>query len=206
VTGEDRRAQLGVSRETLERMEIHAALLARWNPRINLVARSTLGEMWTRHFADSAQLWGFRPAGAKLWLDVGSGAGFPGLVVAAIAAEKDPGLRVRLVESDGRKAAFLATVAREAGIRAEVVDRRIEALPAQAADVISARALAPLSALLAMVQKHRAPGGIGLFPKGEAVHKEIAEASTHWRFEHKIYASLTDPRAAIVEIGAIARA
>ena len=190
----------------MRRLEAHLALLEKWNPRINLVSRATLADPWTRHFADSAQLWALRPAGARLWLDLGAGAGFPGLVIAAFAAEQAPGLAVRLVESDQRKAAFLATVARSAGLPAEVVSRRIEDLPPQEADVVSARALAPLGTLLGMVEKHRRPGGIGLFPKGETVHKEIADASALWRFDHNIYPSLTDARAAVVEIGAIERA
>jgi 16S rRNA (guanine527-N7)-methyltransferase len=202
---EDFRAAFDVSRETMARLGSHLALLERWNPRINLVSRSTLADAWSRHFADSAQLWRLRPPDARLWLDLGSGAGFPGLVIAALAAEASPGLHVRLVESDQRKAAFLREAARAAGLSVEVLDARIESLPPQGADVVSARALAPLAGLLPMLEKHRRPGGIGLFPKGGAVHKEIADASGHWRFDHKIYASLIEQKAAIVEIGAIDR-
>lgn len=194
-----------VSRETLAAIEVHVALLRKWNPRINLVAPSTLTEVWTRHVADSAQLWALRPPGARLWLDLGAGAGFPGLVIAALARANAPGLVMRLVESDQRKAAFLATVVGEARLPAEVLAERWERLPAQRADVISARALAPLPELLAATEIHRCPGGLGLFPKGETVHKEIAEASLRWRFDHKLVASLTEPRAAILEIGAIER-
>ena len=203
--GEGFRRAFDVSRETVERLETHVALLSRWNPRINLVATSTLDEVWTRHVADSAQLWPLRPPGARLWLDLGSGAGFPGLIVAALAAERAPDLTVRLVESDTRKAAFLATVAREADLPAEVLVERWQALPPQAADVVSARALGPLTELLAASEKHRRPGGVGLFPKGETVHKELAEASVRWRFDHKLTPSRTEPRAAILEIGAIER-
>jgi 16S rRNA (guanine527-N7)-methyltransferase len=188
------------------RLEAHLGLLERWNPRINLVARSTLEDPWRRHFADSAQLWRLRPPGARRWLDLGSGAGFPGLVVAALAAEVEPGLSVTLVESDKRKAAFLRAVVQASGLAATVMDCRIEALPGQAADVVSARALAPLSALLPMLEKHRRAGGIGLFPKGGTVHKEVTDAAVQWRFETKIHPSLTEQKAAIVEIGAIERA
>ena len=194
----------GVSRETMARLERHLALLEQWNPRINLVSRASLADAWTRHFADSAQLWRLRPPGAHVWLDLGSGAGFPGLVVAAMAADSEP-LEVHLVESDQRKAAFLATVVRETGVRATVHAERAEAMPALGADVVSARALAPLDTLLGLSEKHRRPGGIGLFPKGASVHKEIAEAAVHWHFDHAIHPSLTDPRAAIVEIGATRR-
>lgn len=200
------RAAFDVSRETLERLAIHHALLARWNPRINLVSRGSLAEGWSRHFADSAQLWPLRPPEPRLWLDLGSGAGFPGLVIAALAAEQAPGLRVALVESDLRKAAFLTTVAREAGLAVTVHAARAEALPPQQADVVSARALAPLADLLGHAEKHRRPKGICLFPKGETVQNEIADAAARWHIEHKIHQSRTDPRAAIVEIGAFARA
>jgi 16S rRNA (guanine527-N7)-methyltransferase len=198
------RAAFGVSRETMERLETHLDLLRRWNPRINLVSPASLGRAWERHFADSAQLWRLRPAGAQVWLDLGSGAGFPGLVVAAMGVET-PGFEVHLVESDQRKAAFLSAVVRATGVPATVHADRVEALPPMRADVVSARALAPLGTLLAMAEKHRRPGGTGLFPKGASVHKEIAEAAAHWRFDHAIHPSLTDPRAAIVEIGATRR-
>jgi 16S rRNA (guanine527-N7)-methyltransferase len=199
------RAVCDVSRETIARLQIHHDLLERWNPRINLVSKASLADAWGRHFADSAQLWPLRPDGARLWLDLGSGAGFPGLVVAAIAADEAPGLEVRLVESDQRKAAFLRTVVQAAELPAAVLDRRIEDLPPQAAGVVSARALAPLEALLGHAEKHRCPEGICLFPKGGSVHKEIADAKIRWRFEQKLHPSQTDPRGAIVEIGAINR-
>lgn len=195
-----------VSRETLDRLAIHARLLAEWNRRINLVSRGSLPGAWRRHFADSAQLWRFLPANSHAWLDIGSGAGFPGLVIAALAADAFPSLHVRLVESDQRKAAFLHAVVRAAGLTATVFDDRIESLPPQSADVVSARALAPLAALLAHAEKHRRPTGICLFPKGETVHKEITEARRNWRFDPVIHPSLTDPRAAILEIGAFHRA
>lgn len=195
-----------VSRETIERLTVHHRLLAQWNPRINLVSRATLSDAWRRHFADSAQLWRHAPPGARTWLDLGSGAGFPGLVIAALAAEHAPDLRVRLVESDQRKATFLRTVIHAAALPAAVEDARIEALPPQHADVVSARALAPLATLLDHAEKHRAGTGICLFPKGETVHNELAEARRSWRFEAVLHPSLTDPRAAIVEIGALYRA
>ena len=197
-------AAFGVSRETMERLEVHRRLLEQWNSRINLVSRASLGEVWSRHFADSAQLWRLKPPPARLWLDLGSGAGFPGLVIAALAAETGEG-EIRLVESDQRKAAFLATVIRTAGLPATVHNERVETLAPVGADVVSARALAPLDSLLAMMEIHLRQGGTGLFPKGASVHKEIAEAAVRWHFEHALHPSLTDPRAAIVEIGATRR-
>lgn len=193
-----------VSRETMDRLTVFEALLLRWSHRINLVSRHSLPQRWRRHFADSAQLWRYCPSGAKLWLDIGSGAGFPGMVIAAIAVEQRPGLQVILAESNLRKAAFLAEAARACQLPVAVTGARIEACAAQGADVISARALAPLDRLIDLAKKHRAPGGICLFLKGEAVHNELARAHAVWRFAHRLHPSVTDPRAAVVEIGAIA--
>jgi 16S rRNA (guanine527-N7)-methyltransferase len=205
-TPEAFRAAFDVSRETMRRLEAIEGLLRRWNARINLVSEASMGEVWHRHFADSAQLWSLRPPGGRHWLDLGAGAGFPGLVIAAIAAEAEPELTMGLVESDARKAAFLDAAAVAAGLKVMVHRDRIEHLPAQSADVVSARALAPLDVLLAHAKKHLGTGGIGLFPKGRTVHKEITDAAARWRFDHRIHPSRTDPDAAIVEIGAIARA
>ena len=199
-------AAFDVSRETLARCETHLALLTKWTRSINLVSRSSLPNAWSRHFADSAQLWHLGPPDAGRWLDLGSGAGFPGLVIAALAAEKAPDVEVHLVESDQRKAAFLHAVVQAAGLAMTRVHAcRVEELDPASADVVTARALAPLQSLLPMAEKHRRPAGIALFPKGATVHKEIAEASARWRFEWKIHPSLTEQEAAIVEIGAIHR-
>jgi 16S rRNA (guanine527-N7)-methyltransferase len=204
LTREGFKDAFDVSRETMDRLDIHVALLAKWNPRINLVSRETLAGVWHRHVADSAQLWRLRPSHAQIWLDLGSGAGFPGLVIAAFASEL-PETRVRLVESDARKSAFLATVVREANLPAEVITARVEELDPQQADVVSARALAPLFTLLQMTTRHRRTDGIALFPKGRTVHKEIMEARGAWRFEPRVHPSLTDLAAGIVEVGALDR-
>lgn len=200
------RATLDVSRETSERLEQYAALLKRWNPRINLVSSASLAQLWSRHFLDSAQIFALAPAGARRWADLGSGGGFPGLVVAILAADAAPDLRVTLVDSDGRKAAFLATVARELGLQVDVRSERIESLPPLAADVLSARALAPLSSLLGHVVRHLAAGGTALFLKGAGHAEEIAEARRSWRFELKIRPSKSAPEGVILEIGAPAHA
>lgn len=205
MDGEGFGAAWDVSRETVDRIALHLSLLRKWNPRINLVSKSTLDEAWSRHVADSAQLWRLRPDDSRVWVDLGAGGGFPGLVIAAIAAEKAPGVEVRLVESDERKAAFLATVVREAALPATVIAERAETLAPQAADIVSARALAPLVGLIPALERHRRPGGIGLFPKGGTVHKELEEARAAWRFDHRLVPSSTDPRAAIVVIGACDR-
>jgi 16S rRNA (guanine527-N7)-methyltransferase len=198
-------AAFGVSRETSDRLERYVALLERWNARINLVARGDIDALWSRHVADSAQLWPLSPAGARHWADLGSGAGFPGLVIAALAAELRPDLRITLVESDVRKAAFLGEAARTMGLAPVIRAERIEALPPLEADILSARALAPLDDLLAMCERHRRPDGLGLFPKGRSVHDEIAAARRRWRFEPRLHPSGTDSGGAIVEIGALSR-
>jgi 16S rRNA (guanine527-N7)-methyltransferase len=200
---EDVEAAFDVSRETMQRLDIHAALLKKWNPRINLVSRDSLSQIWHRHIADSAQIWRLRLPGARVWLDLGAGAGFPGLVIAAFAAGTP--LTVRLVEADERKSAFLAAVIREANLPAVVLTQRAEALAPQSAEIISARAFSPLATLLELSEKHRVSSGIGLFPKGQSVHKEIEEASRLWRFTPLVHPSLTDPAAGIVEIGALER-
>src|SRR5690606_10315113 len=134
-----------------------------------------------------------------------SGAGFPGLVIAILAREAAPDLRLHLVESDQRKCAFLRQVAIDTGLAVDITPARIESLPPQTADVVSARALASLTRLLAHAEKHLAPGGIGLFPKGRTVHNELAEAKQSWRFACRVHPSITDPEAAIVETGAPTR-
>lgn len=194
-----------VSRETLDRLRTYEALLKKWNPAINLVSRNSLENAWERHFRDSAQIFNLAPAGAAHWADLGSGGGFPGLVVAALAAEKAPDMKVTLVESDGRKATFLRTAAREMGLTVDVVNERIEVLPPLAADVISARALAPLAQLLAFAERHLTHGGTALFQKGAAYTDEIAEALASWRFEVQKIPSRTESGAVILSIGGIAR-
>jgi 16S rRNA (guanine527-N7)-methyltransferase len=194
-----------VSRETIDRLDAFLGLLRSWNKRINLVSPSSLDDAVGRHFADAAQLWRLKPADARVWLDLGSGAGFPGLVIAAVGSELDRQLRVRLVESDLRKAAFLRSAAQAMELDVAVLDVRIEDLEAQGADVVSARALAPLPTLLGYAEKHRAPRGIALFQKGRTVHKEIEAAARQWDFELRVHPSLTESEASILEIGAVKR-
>ncbi|SDX88726.1 16S rRNA (guanine(527)-N(7))-methyltransferase RsmG [Citreimonas salinaria] len=195
------RADLDVSRETNERLTLFADLLAKWNPRINLVSRSSLSHVWTRHIADSAQLFDLAPANARKWVDLGSGGGFPGLVVAILAAEKSPNMHITLVESDGRKAVFLRTVLRETGVSAAVEAARIEHVVPLCADVVSARALAPLDLLLGHVARHSAVDGIALLPKGISWQKEVDIAKKSWTFSHRVHTSETDPSSVILTVG-----
>ncbi len=194
-----------VSRETLDRLTLYAELLTKWTPAINLVSKSTIPALWTRHFADSAQLLDIADTSRGSWADLGSGGGFPGMVIAILAAEKHPGLKVTCVESDRRKATFLRTVARETGVEATVVSERIEALPALHADVVSARALAPLSDLIGYAIRHLAPEGTALFPKGTGQAEEIEQALASWAFRLDTIPSRTDPQSTVLKLWSIRR-
>lgn len=196
----------GVSRETQGRLETYAALLLKWNPRINLVSKKSLEDMWTRHFADSAQIHQIAPHPVEHWVDLGSGGGFPGLVVAILGQDSGSPKRMTLVESDARKAAFLRVVIRETGINAAVLNDRIEKAKAQQADVLSARALTDLNGLLGFAERHLAPGGTALFPKGARWENEIEEAERTWRFTYRLVKSETEDGPVIFAITGVSRA
>lgn len=196
---------LDVSRETRDRLSDLAELTRKWTRRINLVSPATVSDLWTRHILDSAQL--YPRAGGKIghWVDLGSGGGFPGLVIASLLAEFQPGARLTMVESDVRKCTFLRTANRELGLTARIIAKRIEAVEPQDADVLSARALAPLPDLLAHAHRHLQPGGVALFPKGRRFSEEIRAARAHWRFDLEESGSITDPEAAILKLERIDR-
>ena len=194
--------RLDVSRETLERLDTYAGLLRRWNPKINLVAKSTLDALWSRHILDSAQVLALGQGNA--WADIGSGGGFPGLVITLLAAEEQPELDMVLVEADQRKATFLRTVLRETGVRGEVICERIERVPPLAVNTLTARALAPLDRLLDYAERHLAEDGRALFLKGRNAEAEVEEALARWRFDCQTYPSQTDDEAVILSIGDLA--
>lgn len=183
---------LDVSRETIERLEVFEALLRRWQKTINLVSASALDDVWRRHFLDSGQLCRLMP-GVKTAADIGSGAGFPGLVVAIIS-----GVRVTLVEADNRKAAFLREASRETGADTEVVAGRAETAPATPAEAVTARAVAPLTRLLPLAEPWLQPGGRCYFLKGGTVEDELTDASRIWDIEYDMVPSLSDPSGAIL--------
>ena len=196
--------ELNVSRETSVRLAGFAALLEKWNPRINLVSRNSMADLWTRHIVDSVQV--FRcvtPTGH--WVDLGSGGGFPGLIVAILAVDAAPDLRVTLIESDQRKAAFLRAAARETGASCKVISERIEAVEPQQADILSARALADLDKLLAFSERHLKPTGVALFPKGVTWKKEVEAVRQNWKFRAEEITSITDPEAVILKIEGVSR-
>ncbi|PQV56645.1 16S rRNA (guanine527-N7)-methyltransferase [Defluviimonas denitrificans] len=196
---------LDVSRETWGRLELYDSMLRKWNPAINLVSRTTLDDIWARHFLDSAQLFMLAPNAARLWADLGAGGGFPGLVIAILAQELRPGLSVTLVESDQRKCTFLREVARQTGTPVTVLTQRAEDLPPLHADIVSARALAPLRDLLHLAERHLTPAGTALFLKGANHDAELSDALETFRFTFQKRASQTDPQAVILSIGDLAR-
>jgi 16S rRNA (guanine527-N7)-methyltransferase len=201
------RAAFGVSRETLGRLETYADMLRRWQKTINLVAPKTLDDVWHRHFADSAQLWGYRPPAARIWLDVGSGAGFPGLVLAILGAGS--GSRHILIESDNRKAAFLREVARETGTPVDIMCMRLESPETRAkvpaVDCVTARALAPLPRLAELVAPYFAPGTLGFFLKGREIAAEIEEAARTWQMAFELKPSVTDKDGQVLLLKALKR-
>jgi len=170
------------------------------------VSRTTEEDFWTRHILDSAQLFRNLPDNALRWLDVGSGGGLPGLVVAIIAKEKRPDLRVTLVESDQRKSTFLRQAGRELDLSIDVLAERIESITPFKANVLSARALAPLSELLPLVSQHLEEDGVAILPKGERFREELKKAQSDWQFDVVVEPSMTDNAAKILTIRGLTRA
>lgn len=196
-----------VSRETMELLRAYAAALTKWNSHINLVASGTIADIWKRHISDSAQIFSLAPADTALWVDLGSGGGLPGLVCAIMAQEKQPACRFVLIESDQRKAAFLMTVVRDLGLtQVQVLAQRIEAVPPQAAQIVTARALAALPKLLPLVVRHLSVGGVALLPKGKGFAEELEAARQEWHFIATTHLSQTDALARVLEIKGISRA
>lgn len=188
-----------VSRETLRRLEVLVETLGRWQKAINLVGRNTLEGAWKRHIVDSAQVVRLIPEDARSLADLGSGGGFPGLVIAALR----PDLPITMIESDARKAAFLGEAARKMELPKlpTLVVKRIEAAPPVGADVITARALAPLDQLLEWSDRHRTERATCLFHKGKGWQAEVDEAKKKWDFSPDAIASVTDRDAVILRIG-----
>lgn len=190
-----------VSREIVERLDRYVTLLIDWQQRMNLIAPSTLPNIWTRHIADSLQLIDLAPD-AKFWIDLGSGAGFPGVPIACALADR-PGTQIHLVESVGKKAGFLREVVRHIGVPAFVHAVRIEDfaknVPARP-DVVTARALAPLQRILALAHPFAKKGAQGLFLKGQDVASELTEAAKYWKFEPVLVPSKTSPNSRIVSV------
>ena len=204
MTPEAFQARLAVSRETLDKFLEYAALLTKWTAAINLVSPRSLEDLWRRHFLDSAQLQAYLPEqpgpAERVILDVGAGAGFPGLVLALLGCGQ-----VHLVESDQRKAQFLREVVRVTGARAEVHPIRIEALDLPQVDVVTCRAFAPLPRILDLTERFLRPQNekkqpIGLFLKGRRADEELTEAGKKWRLQLERFESETDPEGSILRL------
>jgi 16S rRNA (guanine527-N7)-methyltransferase len=189
-----------VSRETLARLEAYAELLTRWSARINLVGRDTIADLWRRHMLDSAQLRPLIPDGAQSLIDLGSGAGFPGLVLAILGVRS-----VELVEADSRKAAFLREAARVVEANVAIRPCRVAAVPPHAVDIVTARALAPLDRLLDLAEPFIGPGTWCLFPKGERAGQELTLARKHWTMTVSMHHSIADPRGVVLRLHELAR-
>lgn len=194
-----------VSRETFDKLSTLASLLEKWNPKINLVSKNSIEDLWQRHIQDSIQVFDLIPDQKGSWVDIGSGGGFPGLVVAILNSGLSYPFQVSLIESDIRKCSFLRTALRETGVKATVLTQRIEAVDPQEADVLSARALADLSLLCEFSERHLSETGTALFPKGVNWKKEVEEASKSWSFTHEISKSSTQEGAVILKLRDIKR-
>ncbi|SDW12187.1 16S rRNA m(7)G-527 methyltransferase [Roseicitreum antarcticum] len=180
-------------------------MLTKWNTSINLVSVSTLPDIWARHVEDSAQLWSLVSQPWTHWVDLGSGGGLPGIVVAIIAKSLAPHGTITMVESDQRKSTFLRAVIRDLDLNAKVLAGRAESVEPLSADVLSARALAPLKDLLPFVMRHLKPTGEAIFPKGRTVEAEIAEAQKQWRFDFDSHTSRIAPDSVVLSVRNVSR-
>lgn len=192
--------ELNVSRETLRRLNIYNNLLNKWQRKTNLIAPSTIGEFWTRHVADSVQCFNIKPD-ARHWVDLGSGGGFPGLVIGALLAEI-PNTSMTLVESNHKKSAFLRTASREMNIGLIVRTARIEdfVISQNAPEVVTARAVTSLDRLLDFTFPWLAQNTIGLFHKGREYRRELEESRVKWRFDLIEYKSKIAEDSVVLEI------
>lgn len=197
-------ALAGVSRETADRLAIYVETLQRWNKKINLIGRATESDIWNRHILDSAQINKLEPE-ARTWVDLGSGAGLPALIITALRVEHDPTFQMTAVESDQRKCAFMADVMRKMGTPINIMNTRIEDITSTEFDVISARALAPLSKLLSFAEPLRSKNTVCLFPKGAKADQELTEAVKDWHMSYEQIPSVTDKASVILKIKAFER-
>jgi len=195
-------AATSVSRETLARLKAYSGLLTDWNARHNLVSKTSLDKIWHRHFWDSAQLTPMIPPDARTLVDLGSGAGFPGLVLAVMLRGK---VTVTLFEATRKKAEFLSVVADRLGLEVVVRNERVETAISAPFDVITARAFAPLPKLLGYAQHFASPKTVCLLLKGQNVGPELTEACKSWRMKVRQHPSLTHPFGVVLEIRELAR-
>ncbi len=199
-------AQFNVSRETEQTLRAYCALVEKWSPAINLVSRSDLPHLWARHVLDSAQIFALARDTDTPWADLGTGGGFPGVILAIMANGAGWPTPFTFIESDQRKTVFLRTAIREFSLSATVITDRIESATPLGVGAISARALAALPDLLPLAHRHLAPNGRAFLLKGKSAQQEINAARTHWRFDLVIEPSITDPDACLLVLENIDRA
>ena len=188
-----------VSRETSDKLTLFANIVEKWTPKINLISKASVPYIWQRHIEDSIQIYSLVPP-VSSWVDLGSGGGFPAIVVALLAQQDGRNSKFTLVESDQRKCVFLRTAIRELGLKVEVLNDRIENIPPLEANVVSARALAELPLLIGLASRHMKSDGIAIFPKGKNWKVEDAKARKSWVYSNESIPSKTDPSAAILKI------
>ena len=189
-----------VSRETCDLLRLYYDMLVSWNKKINLVSRKSIKTTWNRHFLDSAQLWLYLPQKANKWLDFGSGAGFPGLVIAFISKELKPDLKIVLVEKNKKKALFLNEVVNKIGLNVEILSNNVELIRPQRADVITSRAFGKLDHLLKISYKHQNKDTTALFPKGISFTEEIIISKKKWSYELERIKNIIDSNSFILKI------
>lgn len=205
IDAESFSAFFNVSRETMAALQTYEMLLLKWQKSINLVSNATLPELWCRHMLDSAQLNGLAEGSVRHWVDLGSGGGFPGLVIAILRAN-EPEFQMHLVESDQRKCIFMREVVRQTGVNAVIHTARIEKFVTEFAkipDVVSARALAPLERLFDWSAPLFGPATTGLFLKGQGLSDELISAQKDWIFKSDVIPSRSDPSGSILRVGGL---
>lgn len=198
--------QLSLSEGAMDQLLTLKALVEKWTPRINLVSKASIVDIWARHFEDSAALCldPLEPGGH--WVDLGAGGGFPGLVVAVILRDKGLSTAVTLIEADLRKSIFLREATRHLGLTVDIISERAEKLAPLNASVVSARALASLDGLCALAERHLGPEGICLFPKGERFAEEVETARKSWRFDLEARENLDHKGSALLVLRNLRRA
>ena len=189
-----------VSRETFDRLKAYEASLKEWQNKFNLVSNASLEDAWKRHFKDSVQLFKYVPERSRILLDFGSGAGFPGMVIAIMAEEKMPNLKVKLIESIKKKTLYLNAVKDICNVRVQIINDRIENIPSFSADVITSRAMCNLNDLLKYSNKFSNKKTTLIFPKGKSYKEELNIAQKNWNFDCNIFANEINPEGVILVI------
>ena len=191
---------LNVSRETLNSFCEYESLLSKWNKKINLVSKNTLVDIWDRHFLDSGQIINHVDASGKIWVDVGSGAGFPGLVIALLLRDRKIDCDLILVEKNTKKVFFLNEVIRNLNLNVKVINNSINCIEPLNADILTARAFSELKDLIQIAHQHRKTQGICLFLKGENYRFELDKTLNYWFFDYDVVDSLSNPSGKIIRV------